>query len=526
MRKKHERSCFFLLALALALPARAEEQLDPYSAPTQATPAAPPTPTGNDFRLKVLFKLDVNYQFDDASTSGAQQLALKKPTLPGGDAQAAALATRADYLSSDHVLGTEGLGWSHLRLYYNGFLLHRFEDGASVVFPTAYLKGDQKTAYDVRSGYAEIDGFKDQGFWSKVYLRAGRQFRYGAGIATFDGLTVGYQSSSVEVSLWGGRRSPRFLDDTNPGFVAGADATLHLDGLTRVPVDIAADYLTYINPNLTAHHLLLVSGKWRMRTGGKLLVSVSSYDFGGMRGYLGLTHPLGRVAQLKVYYDLKIGRDMTYDYISGYGMSAARYFQLPDTQDRSRIGVRFDHEIGRRFEYDVQGTFNVVHGGYTNDPGAAARGGWTGPTAFDATYEELSVTARVLGPRGFTPEAEYRIRFSQRKTESGLFSDTSQAGEHQFQEVRGDIRLRPYTGLSFQVGAVYRVYDYTTRYAPSGQELTVENDTTLAGELTAEIWIKRYALLRVRYEVGTDSAAFAPELDLIQTLYATVGGKF
>jgi hypothetical protein len=485
------------------------------------TTAAPANPSGNDFRWKVLFKLDVNYEFDDAGLTGAQQLALKKPQIPGGDAQAAALNSRADYLSSDHVLGTEGLGWSHLRLYYNGFLLHRFEDGAQVIFPTAYLKGTQQTAYDVRSGYAEIDGFKDQGFWSKVWLRAGRQFKYGAGIATFDGLTLGYRSATVEASVWGGRRSPRFLDDTDPGCVAGADLTMHLDGFSRAPIDIGVDYLTYFNTDFL-HHLFLLSAKWRMKTGGKLLLSVSSYDFQGARAYVGFSHPLGRVAQLKIYYDLKLGRDLTYDYISGFGMSAARYFNLPDVENRSRIGLRFDHEIARRFEYAIQGTFNIVHG----DGNIEGARGWTGPTAFDATYEELSVTARVLGPKGFTPEAEYRIRFSQRATEKGLFSDTSQSGEHQFQEVRGDIRVRPYTGLSFLAGAVYRVYDWTTRYAPSGSELTVENDTTVAGEFSAEFWIKRYALLRVRYEVGTDSTAFAPELDLIQTFYATVGGKF
>jgi hypothetical protein len=507
-----------VLFALICVSAGAEEVIDPYGPPT---PAAPNNPTGNDFRWKVLFKLDVNYQLDDAGLSGAAQLALKRPTLPSGDGQAAALATRADYLSSDHVLGTEGLGWSHLRLYYNGFLLHRFEDGAQVIFPTAYLKGTQQTAYDVRSGYAEIDGFKDKGFWSKAYLRAGRQFRYGAGIATFDGLTLGYRGPSVEASVWGGRRSPRFLDDTDPGFVAGADVTVHLDAVSRMAIDLAADYLTYFNSNF-AHHLLLVSGRWRTSTGGKLVLSVSSYDFEGARAYVGFWHPLGRVAQLKVYYDLKLGRDVTYDYVSGFGMAPSRYFTLPDVENRSRLGVRFDHEIGRRFEYAVAGTFNIVHGD-GNIPGA---GGWTGRTAFDATYEELSVTARVLGPRGFVPEAEYRIRFVQRAEESGLFSDSSQAGEHTMQEVRGDLRLRPYPGLSFLAGAIYRVRDYTTRYAPTGLETTVENDTTIAGEISAEAWIKRVFLLRARYEIGTDSSAFAPELALIQTFYATLGGKF
>src|SRR5262249_20093487 len=138
-----------------------------------------------------------------------QALALRRPPQPNGvDGQAAALNAHADYLSSDHVLGTEGLGWSHLRTYYHGYVLNRFEGygGApSPTFPTAYLDGRQTLAYDVRAGYGEIDGFKDQGFLSKLYVRAGRQWRYGAGVATFDGVTLGVRSAGGELSVWGGR---------------------------------------------------------------------------------------------------------------------------------------------------------------------------------------------------------------------------------------------------------------------------------------------------------------------------------
>jgi hypothetical protein len=65
-----------------------------------------------------------------------------------------------------------------------------------------------------------------------------------------------------------------------------------------------------------------------------------------------------------------------------------------------------------------------------------------------------------------------------------------------------------------------------TRYAPTGSETTVENDTTVAGELSVEYVIRRLILLRARYEVGQDSAAFAPELGLVQRALATVGGRF
>jgi hypothetical protein len=499
---------------------------------SSSLPPAPAAASGNDFRYKVLFKIDLNYELDDAGVSDAayaKSLAFQRGGQPNGvDGQAGALNARADYLSSDHVLGTEGLGWQHLRLYYNGFLLHRFEDNGgapSAAFPTAYLTGRQQTAYDVRAGYGEINGFKDQGFWSKVYLRAGRQWRYGAGVATFDGVTLGYQSDVAEVSVWGGRRSPRFLDNADPGLVYGVTGKLHLEPLTKVPIDLGLDYLMYAAPEAGSyglHHLLLVDGVWRIKTGGRLLVSVSSYDFSGLRAHVSLTHPVTRNAQVKVYYDVKLGRDLTYDYISGFGFPTSRFFVMPDVNPRSLIGLRWDHMVGKAFEYALFANFNVVHGSDTVDNAH----GLTGPTAFDATYEELGAIARVNVGDIFQPEGEYRVRLVQRAQESGLFSDSSQSGEHQFQELRLDLRFRAARGFSMLFGAIYRLYDYVTRYAPLGASTTVANDSTVAGTASFDLWIKRLFQIRLRYEVGQDSTVFAPELGVVQSLFATVGGRF
>jgi hypothetical protein len=275
------------------------------------------------------------------------------------------------------------------------------------------------------------------------------------------------------------------------------------------------------------HHMLLIDGVWRMpRTGGKVVLSLSSYDFGGMRGYLGYTQPVARVAQLKLFYDVLLGRDVTYDYISGHGFSGfSRFFYLPEQQPRSRIGVRWDHAPVKWFEYALFANFNLMHGSFDLDTNAQTYG-WAGATAMDATYEELGAIVRWSFGNWLQPEMEYRVRFDQRQQEDGQFNSTAQSGEHQFQEVRADVRIRPVGGLSLLLGAVYRVYDWTSRYQPNGVEAIVENDTTVAGEFVSEYWIKRRFQLKLRYEVGTDSSVFAPELGLIQSLYATVGGRF
>jgi hypothetical protein len=549
-----------IASLAVVAGARAETPLqDPYAPPPPPPRTTPPKPpaangdgdplkppgasggsvqAGNDFRNKVTFKVDLNHDFLDAQVSRdsyLNSLAFARPGQPQApgaiDGQVAALAARADYLSSHHVLGTEGLGWSHLRFYYNAFLLHRFESNGgapSPTFPTAYLTGAQQTAYDVRAGYGEINGFRDRGFWSRAYLRAGRQWRYGAGMATFDGVTLGWAGPTGELSVWGGRRSARFLDNLDPGFVTGLDGKLHLLPLTRVRIDLGFDYLMHVAPvaggGYATHHLVVLDGQWRTRKGGRLAWALSSYDLAGLRAHVSFAHPVAGSALIKVYYDLKVGRDVVFDYVSGFGPAAFRYFTLPDIEPRSRFGLRWDHQVGSIFEYALYADFNVVHADDTLP--VEAKRGWTGRTAFDATYEQLGAILRLNFGGIVTPEAEYRVRLTQRPSEAGLFSDTAQAGESQMHEARADLRLRPARGLSLLAGAVLRVYDFVTRYAPTGQSVTVQGDTTAAATVQIEYWVKRVFQMRLLYEVGRDSAVFAPELGAVNRLYATLGGRF
>ena len=496
--------------------------------------------TGNDYRDKVNFKFDLQYIGQDALASENVPLALQRPSQ--FDAQAAGLASHVDYLASEHVLGTEGLGWSHLRTYYNGYLLQRLgltdQDPRTqaALFPTSYLSRDNttggynSTGYDIRSGYAEINGFSDEGPGSKVWVRAGRQFRYGAGIATFDGASAGYNTGAFEVAAWGGRRSPRFLDDDDPGLVGGVDFTLHLAPLADVPVDLSLDYLGYgVDDRST--HVVVFNGRWLMRHGGKLIYSVSprfgtgngNVSGNGLRAYVAFTEPLSNFAQIKLSYDLKVGDDLVYDFVSGFGLSPSRFFTLPDTEPRSRIGLRFDHQLGG-FEYALLGEFNLVHGSDT----PTVNYGWLGPTAFDASYEELAAIARLLpviaGP--VTPEVEYRVRFVQRQDENGSFFSTAAAGESSFQEVRGDLRVRAGKTVNLLGGVVYRVYDFVTRYVAPGETVTVANDTTVAAELQLDWQVVRGWTIRARYEVGEDSQTFARELGIVQSGSLALGGKF
>src|SRR5204862_57237 len=80
----------------------ADDLKDPYAGDASRPPGltAPPAAQGDDFRYKVLFKVDLDYTLNDASVSDAayaRSLALQRPTAPGavdGRAAIAALPRR------------------------------------------------------------------------------------------------------------------------------------------------------------------------------------------------------------------------------------------------------------------------------------------------------------------------------------------------------------------------------------------------------------------------------------------------
>lgn len=499
-------------------------------------PAAPdPGGAGYDGRNPWFARVQVE-NFTGLTSLGGTPNAELRPSAPPAlpiDALEGAFAPVTDRFSSSQVLGTEGLLFRPLRLYYNGNLtLRATGDGASSAWPTAWLHGAQRIAYDVRAAYGEIDGGKARGPLSHWFFRAGRQFRYGAGIATFDGLTAGWRHKNVEVAIWGGRRSPQFLDEVDPGFVAGADLTARFASPVGASVDLAANYLFYADrPSLdgtfAAHHLAQLRVRARLgRSGAALRGALSTYDAIGLKAQLAASIPIGRAMQLDASYDLKLGRGLVYDFVAGGGLSPSRFFTLPDEVPRSRLRLRFDHLVGARVEYAVYLNLNLVHPApFLGGPDEASRSGLTDLSAFDTTWEEIGAILRYASPV-FQPELEYRARFVQRAAESGDVRSTAGAGERGFQELRFDLRLRPGAGFSLLSGVVWRIHDFTTRYAPPGAALTVQNDHRVAAVLSASYAFRHRLQLFARYEVGRDSAVFAPELGVVHALWAGASGGF
>src|SRR5207245_288252 len=161
------------------------------------------------------YRLNVGYGTDAAHLTGsAAATGFAVPKNPP-------LQTLRTYLFGDATVGARGLPTASLDTYFAAAYIYDFlgfDPGKDATpFATAY-DADHGRALLVRSAYAEYDAAQAGG--APVWLRAGRQFRMGAGIAHFDGVSLGWEGPPAEVSGFVGQRVALWSDERT-GLVGG-----------------------------------------------------------------------------------------------------------------------------------------------------------------------------------------------------------------------------------------------------------------------------------------------------------------
>lgn len=138
----------------------------------------------------------------------------------------------------DLALGSHGLPFTPLSTYLAAHF--RFDqDGSPTTSsaPSVYDAAPQSSALLVRSAYAEL-GDVAEGWLAPLRVRAGRQFRYGMGVAHFDGVSAWYELPSVSASAFLGRRVSLFHEDLlAQGLAPGAPAPLN-GSIAGISVDV------------------------------------------------------------------------------------------------------------------------------------------------------------------------------------------------------------------------------------------------------------------------------------------------
>lgn len=193
---------------------------------------------------KIIFRFNLGFGMDGGQPSG-------ETPLVGGQ-----LDRREDYAAlrpygfGDFAAGSRGLLMPSLSSYFSAeFRIDQQLPQATGAVPSVYYFDNDHAKLLIRHGYAQADGFFDNRYLEPVYLRAGRQFKYGVAVAHFDGATVGYDTRPLSVAIWGGSRVSLYgfddsLDQSAPP-IAGTSARLDLFELRKIPLVFTADTLDY-----------------------------------------------------------------------------------------------------------------------------------------------------------------------------------------------------------------------------------------------------------------------------------------
>jgi hypothetical protein len=170
------------------------------------------------------------------------------------------------YTLGDAVAGTRGI----LARPLSSYVAARFRfdqdqrpdsDGDGIPDPTSipsiYDQSELGGAVFVRHAYAQLAGVGPSWLRS-LRVRAGRQYRYGVGVAHFDGVTASFETRALEIGGHVGRRVVLYTSDQydttgatalsptfdDPGLMAGLSTRIRLQSVTRAPVVIRGDTLT------------------------------------------------------------------------------------------------------------------------------------------------------------------------------------------------------------------------------------------------------------------------------------------
>jgi hypothetical protein len=473
----------------------ATQQATPF--PGLTTPASEPPQDA-----EVHYRLNLGYGVDSARSTGvsaANGFQNPNPTL------------FRSYLFGDVAFGARGLPVPSLDTY---FAANYYYDFLGVTqnspFTTVYDRSDANArALLVRSAYAELDPASHGG--APFFLRAGRQFRLGAGIAHFDGATFGYDDSRVEVSGFVGQRVALYVDERT-GPVGGGALRVHLDPLLHVPVDGSVELLGFDGDLYTDITLHAAGAHGSALFGARLF----GQDLGDLflRTRLLLSKHLTVIADGEQRFD----EGPLYDYVTGaeppggakvFGL---RFFSLPQPQSFTRLRFALGLDPVSQIEILAYGLGVLVEGSRPEtDP-------WPSRTGFDQSYGEVGGLVDWRPGQGLTLLAGYHYREYLRQNPNDMprLDDPGSAGEVRSHEllVDGRYSLGP-RRLTVSASAYVREYDLQN---PAGLETSVKGDVRGGLRFDVESWLLGRVRFKATYEIADPSPIFSTDLDTLQSI--------
>jgi hypothetical protein len=360
--------------------------------------------------------------------------------------------------------------------------------------------------------FADVKGLLSADSESKLSLRVGRQYMYGATPLRVDGATLFINHPRFSLDIFGGRRVTFYSDPRERG-VVGENFVFRATEKTTLRYDFA-HYIDNVH-TLEVRHLL---GESWILNGSLFFIDADPVDLN-----LGATYVSpGSKTRLTLNFLQKLtDNDFIYDQTfrafarNPENQILFRFFPLPPT------GQPFDAR-GRLNLGRINPYTQFYIDGYRNLTSKVGVGGavWMrkvnsredeGP--FDNSFQEYHVSADYYPSAAFEVGTEYRYRHLSRANaeEATLFSDIGREGEKTFHEVYANGAYHLFNSrLTLEGGLFYRRFDTQSRL------ISLEGMDTYGYTAGLKWRVARDYKLTCEYGFDRELAFLNPDIDYTQ----------
>jgi hypothetical protein len=270
----------------------------------------------------------------------------------------------------------------------------------------------------------QIVGKPTDGFFAGTSLTLGRQYVYGAEVASIDGVDFTFDRPSYALTIYGGRRFT-FFSDPEQRAMGGAgftykispDTTIQWDGIWYIHGENALTYRHRINT-----HWLLTSN-FRTYGGEPVDFSLNGlYDSGD-----------GKTSLRAGFFQKLTSNDYEYDFTDAATNLAANAqllrLNLGPFEQYSQFTIDARRTLNSRL--NLGGSVWVRHLNNINDEGP-----------FDTSFQDYRINSQIFPWRKIETFLEYHQRNSDRLSplDATTFDDLHETGETSVKDLEGDLR--------------------------------------------------------------------------------------
>ena len=476
---------------------------------------------------KVIFRFDLGFGLDGGqlNCNGEGNCASPPSGISSESFSTYYYSKLRAYAFGDAIIGSRGIVAPSLNTYFAASFRFDQNDLHSTAVPSIH-DASQVDPVLVRAGYAETDGFFKQRLLEPIFVRAGRQWRYGPAIAHFDGITIGYDSRPVSIAIWGGTRVSLYglSNDNfdNSGAISGADVRVDMYELKRAPLVLTDSMLTFDGKG---HFEGGVALRWSREVVLRASTRISGNDFGSLR--LSMRRRLSKVTTLSAEVESHQDSDWEYDLLLDNPRTTydatdpRRYLDFGYQLPRLRFGVRFgtvlldNIDLLARFAGSLDRKSGIA--GATADAVRYLEGG----TAIELRLRRTLALGGSVLTRIYGRDAPGPGDVSGGPNE--LASQIGAIGERSFTEGGLTARFEPAQKSFSATAELYgRLYNLRSPYIDPADRTELRS----GGRFTVTGQVNDYLRMKLEYDTAFAPTHLAPEIRGMNSLRVLAEGTF